>query len=369
MVLKMPEGSRETLRFTRDGSNALERRIADDMRKVRAYALEAAGEHNITALVLGGGYGRGEGGVYVCAGEERPYNDYDFFVVVPFTSRLKRHALSRRLLAAKARLEPECGIHVDFGTPMPASHLPRYPYTQMLMEAREGHRVIYGPEETLLSLPAYDPACPPLEEGTRLFMNRGVGLMLTAALLRKRVPLTPEEHEFAVRNIHKAALALGDGVLMAHQAYDTHCVVRQKKLSRMDPSCVPERMALLAAYDRAVEFKLRPSHTVPENGLSAWHAQTVDLYRKVFLWFERKRLGRSNLTWPEYEALPSRLSGAGPANLLRHWKSGAARWDNPEEWALHPRDVLLRRLPEVLFSKEPKPEIEKYIRDLWEFYG
>jgi hypothetical protein len=368
MLLESPERAVGNRRFTRDGSDALERRIADDMRKVRAYALEAAGKHTITALVLGGGYGRGEGGVYVNDGEERPYNDYDFLVIVPFTSHLKRHALSRRLLDAKARLEPQCGIHVDFGSPIPAAHLPHYPYTQMLMEAREGHQVIYGPSNALLDLPAYNPARPPLEEGARLFMNRGVGLMSTAALLRKRIPLTREEHEFAVRNIHKAVLALGDGVLMACRAYHTHCVVRQKTLSCMDPSRIPERTALLTAYDRAVAFKLRPSHTVPDDGLSAWHAQILDLFGKIFLWFEQYRLRRPNLTWAEYMALPTRLSGPEPANVLRHWISGTARRASAREWALHPRDVILKHLPEVLFSA-PKAELEQRIRGLWERYG
>ena len=42
---------------------------------------QALGE-NLTALVLGGGYGRGEGGVLLVSGEERPYNDLDLILIV-----------------------------------------------------------------------------------------------------------------------------------------------------------------------------------------------------------------------------------------------------------------------------------------------
>ena len=36
-------------------------------------------------------------------GEERVYNDYDFFVIVPFTSRKRRKQVSERLATVKAK--------------------------------------------------------------------------------------------------------------------------------------------------------------------------------------------------------------------------------------------------------------------------
>ena len=67
--------------FTVDGSVGLESRIAREMSEIKAAAVERVGAANLTALVLGGGYGRGEGGIHMVDGEERVYNDYDFFVL------------------------------------------------------------------------------------------------------------------------------------------------------------------------------------------------------------------------------------------------------------------------------------------------
>ena len=38
-------------------------------------------ERGIDCLALGGGYGRGEGGVRQINGEQRPYNDYDLVLI------------------------------------------------------------------------------------------------------------------------------------------------------------------------------------------------------------------------------------------------------------------------------------------------
>ena len=127
--------------YTVDGTEALEVRIADDMARIRDAVLDAVGPEEITALVLGGGYGRSEGGVYVVNGEEHVYNDYDFFVIVPYTSRRHRKELSEKLHTVKLEMEPSCGIHVDFSPPMPLGTLPGLPYELMFMEAKAGYKV------------------------------------------------------------------------------------------------------------------------------------------------------------------------------------------------------------------------------------
>ena len=58
-----PRNSVTNTRFTLDGSDAIESRIARDMKVVRNASLEAVGADSLSALILGGGYGRGEGGV------------------------------------------------------------------------------------------------------------------------------------------------------------------------------------------------------------------------------------------------------------------------------------------------------------------
>ena len=88
------------------------------------------------------------------------------------------------------------------------------------MEARAGYHVIYGPEDVLDALPAYDTEHPPLEECARLFMNRGIGLLLARQKLEAGGPVEGEDFEFVVRNIYKALLAMGD--LSSHVGQREH---------------------------------------------------------------------------------------------------------------------------------------------------
>ena len=85
------------MRFTIDGCDALEQRIAHDLAAIREAVLERVDENSLSGLVLGGGYGRGEGAVYVVDGEERVYNDYDFFVLTPDRRRARRRKLTNAL--------------------------------------------------------------------------------------------------------------------------------------------------------------------------------------------------------------------------------------------------------------------------------
>src|SRR5438132_1452260 len=69
-------------RFTTDGSAALEQRLgewcagfAGDVQKIIPASI-------LGAVVLGGGYGRGEGGVLRTEQGDFPYNDLEFYIFV-----------------------------------------------------------------------------------------------------------------------------------------------------------------------------------------------------------------------------------------------------------------------------------------------
>lgn len=362
------------MRFTVDGSDVLEKQIASDMDMVRASVLAAVEEGELAALVLGGGYGRGEGGVYAVEGEERVYNDYDFFVIVPYTSRQRRSALSAKLLEVKAAIEPSFGIHVDFSPPMPLATLGSLPYEVMYMEAREGHHVLIGAEDVFSALPTYDPARPPLEECARLFMNRGIGIFLAGKTISQRGPLNTEDHEFAVRNIYKAMMAMGDSVLYLRGDYSPSYVERRTRFAAQDLTGVPGGERLREVCGASLDFKMRPCHAIPGGAsLEAWHRDMVDLYLQVFLWFERQRLNRPAMNWEEYARLPARLPWKGlretAKNIVRNLRHRAGQFPPFGELPLHPRDRMLRRLPDLLSDNESDPDAERLVVLFWGHYG
>src|SRR4026209_1598165 len=67
-------------RFTLDGSAELEGHLERTCRQVLAAIRNAVPQGRLEAVLLGGGYGRGEGGVLKTKSGDRPYNDLEFYV-------------------------------------------------------------------------------------------------------------------------------------------------------------------------------------------------------------------------------------------------------------------------------------------------
>src|SRR5438105_13305058 len=67
-------------RFTLDGSDELEALLRQLCTHISERVARLVPEGKLEALVLGGGYGRGEGGVLTTDAGERPYNDLEFYI-------------------------------------------------------------------------------------------------------------------------------------------------------------------------------------------------------------------------------------------------------------------------------------------------
>ena len=86
-------------RFTAIDSPAVEALVADAVAKIGA-AIDAMSIPRLAGVVLGGGYGRGEGGVCTDpSGGEHPYNDLDFYVVTEEGATNDERAAIDRALA------------------------------------------------------------------------------------------------------------------------------------------------------------------------------------------------------------------------------------------------------------------------------
>ena len=365
--------SHSTGRFTLDGSERLERTIAEDVRMISAAAVNAVGADNLAAVILGGGYGRGEGAVLREGGVESVYNDYDFFVVTPTASRRRNARIAGILRETGKRLEPDVGVHVDFGRPLPQSRLPWLPYELMMMELKMGHAVLHGPSDILAAMPGYDPQRVPLVEGTRLLMNRSVGLIQARMLLAERRALTDDEREFAMRNTYKALMAAGDAVLFVNESYSPSYARRLRIFDGLSLKGVPRGEQLRDRYHDAIEFKLRPSHALPSGkDLGAWIEDNIALFGNVFLWFERQRLADPGMGWDDYVTRPNRLPAPNASesllNAVRNLRAHAAAFAGTKRLHLHPRDHILRNIPRLLYG-DASPNGESVFFRLWDLYS
>jgi hypothetical protein len=335
------------MRFSLDGSPAFDAWMQAALDALARDVRRALGD-NLLALVLGGGYGRGEGGVCQHDGREAPYNDLDLFLVVRAPRRVPRDSLHALAVEHEARL----GVAVDFSRPLTPRAIRALPTALMWHELLHGHLVLDGPPDVLT---AHAPVAlrgplPPIE-ATRLLLNRGAGLLWALRLARGVEP--PPDPDFARRNRFKCEQALGDAALIAFGRHHTRCAGRDlalvalaREVPGLDPLVPAERYAL------ALSFKRRPDLVDPAQPEQAALADTAARWTALLLFLEARRTGHAFPSAASYashraprEPAP-RCPWALAANLARGLSIGAPS-------LLHPRERLYRQLPLLLASPPP----------------
>ncbi|HTL66028.1 MAG TPA: hypothetical protein VL200_00050 [Lacunisphaera sp.] len=342
-------------RFTLDGDAALEERLARLCTEVGAGLRAIVPASRLEGVLLGGGYGRGEGGVRHLPGGDAPYNDLEFYVLVRGPVPWNEWRLGPALRELAHGLTSDAGLEVEFKLTS-AAELRRGPVSMFTYDLVQGHRRIWG-EESLLhgcGHHARAGAIPP-EEATRLLMNRCSGLLFARPRLSRKAP-TEDDLDFADRNIAKASLALGDAVLAAHGCYHWSCRERQRRLAWMGRLAgLPDIDAVRSEHARGVAFKLHPRTAVPTAGALAesW-SHVARLASRVWLWLESRRLGRAFPTVADYAMDPapklpgSRRTRNVVANLRRFgWRALTDR----SLWR-YPRERLFRALPVLLWQPD-----------------
>lgn len=318
----------------------------------------------IKALILGGGYGKGEGGVFDESGGQRPYNDYDLFVITSGTDKKLRRSLDLSLTNIGHKLTTALNIEVDFGACTEEKSLADMPYHLRWMELALGHKVLFGPEDILAALPDFDEAQVPTIEIEKLLINRGAGLLLAGEKLTKGIE-TEEDRQFVYRNLRKADQALGDVTLMLLGKYNSSCIERSSRLTNADLLLLGFPREVYSAYQNALSFKLKPKH-IPfkAKDIYADFARTRELYvrcllKSVLLCHARQYPAPTK--WQALHQLKTHLI----KNLQILCKTGCVMSSNP---LANPRKHFLLILARVLGEPlEQSPD--QRLLSSWPFVG
>jgi hypothetical protein len=339
-------------RYTLDGDDAVEARIAADQALIAGAVREVLAPPAFRALVLMGGYGRGEGGYVVRDGQPRAYNDYDYFVVVRDLRGAHRDA-AIAALADKARdLERDVGVEVDFAL-LPEAGLPSAEYTLMNAEMIWGHRVVAGDPQVLEAMPPMPFSGLPAGEFTRLLLNRGALLLMNQVSLAGGQALSDNEREVFFKYLFKAVLACGDARLAGDRSYHPSYV---KKLALLQSGEAGEDGRFLDYYVQAWENKFHPNYgRYAGADAGSWQRRVVRIWLDTLSWFEGRRTGGEVADWTAYgsPSVPKgqgRRSWGGLRNLaitLRDFGPGQVL--RQPRWSLrYPRERLISVLPLLL---------------------
>lgn len=320
-------------------SNApeLEARLEAFLERLAARIGALPESREIAAVLLGGGYGRGEGGVFRKPdGDAELFNDLDFFVISRPLPRRRRKALDCAMREFGKGFDEEIGVDVDFGPARSAGELEHMPYTLMWQELRAGCRLVWGDPACLERWRLSDWSLLPVSEAARLLLNRAAGLLLAAAKLDED---SAENRRFAARNLFKALLAIGDARLILTHNYRARAQERSAALA--EDSGFPA--ALLDGYRRALAYKFEPCELSAEE-LNREFPAALKLFREFWWSFWSELAGAFVENAGELEAY-LRLAGPFPEDRGRR-----ERMKNPVR-------RFRCRLPLVPYFRQPRYDL------------
>ena len=302
----------------------------------------------VRAVVLGGGYGRGEGGA---TPEGALCNDLDFFVI-PHDG-ISADSLQSAFRHLGRKWKEILSIDVDFFIVPAFQWLIRNEKTLMVQELLAGNRIIYGDSSVLSGVPRLQWRELPWREGARLLLNRGTGLLLS----RRRMQ-NPEEKEFIRRNLHKAALGCGDALLIAHHAY------RKTGMERLDSlrdTGVSEELS--SFYKTALRYKYSPFMPEAEDLPERLHDMTT-LWNASVCVFSHTVTGCNNANTADAVSALLHCRKENSGSFLRNTLL-SLRYPGSKLLPLreHPRLKLLGSLAAVLNTPVRQAE-DRYLK-LW----
>lgn len=239
---------------------------------------------DVLAIVMIGGYSRGEGSVEISGDKIIPMGDYDFMVV----NRSPHFNLSGVNLSDLARAF-NVG-HIDVSNYW-VGLLPYVPRKIFWYELKFGSRVIFGDSKILDAIPIQGPEDIDLCEGISLMFNRLDGLLrhFDPHFLSRLPPL--QKKRTLVFEAAKGILACGDSLLVLRRKYNYSYRKRLDILRSMIPTDFQELLDanpnFMNDFEQVTDFKLKPDFGKVENPMKLWTtARQYLLNTIVYYWKE-----------------------------------------------------------------------------------
>lgn len=263
---------------------------------------------HIQAIILTGGYGRGEGGAYKNKEGYQLVNDLDLAVFVQKNYCHIKRKYTHQLEKMSADLQPYAKGIKQIDIIITNSWAYRFvPNLVHYYEIKNGYKTIYGTLNLTRIMPRLEAENLPVFDGNNYFLNRGSGMLLPAIYSLTNNLDNPKLRENFQIETQKACLAMGDAILLMAKQY--HYSYQQRlqrfKIFEKYNNVVPEHLwkKVSTLYCQSSERKLRPSFewTSNEEMVEQW-SDVRNTFGEFFLWFESKRLNKNFRNWLDYSS-------------------------------------------------------------------
>jgi hypothetical protein len=303
--------------YTLSGSSDLEARIHSIVLDVAGVVRKYVPANDYHALVLIGGYGRGEGGVRVEDGTELPNNNLDFLLITRSIKSQAAQSYQQQVDQELDLLQRRHKVGIDFSV-ISGDTLRRSPSRIMWYDMRGGHRTVLGDSGYVPALDHFRIDRIPSWDVHNLLVNRGTLLVINECL--PSADDSDDLQRLRTRHSVKAIIGYGDALLFARGQYHWSYAEKQRRMRTL-PNIAP---AFRQLYDRAADFRFRPTaEAVP--GFLRFPAAVLEQCENAHRAFESDRLKVAIPDWNEYLEIALRAgvwedanSSLGLARSLRN---------------------------------------------------
>ncbi len=354
---------------------AADRAVQDVLDMVVDGVLDLMGDH-VKGIVLMGGFGRGEGGIYNDGVGYGLVNDLDLAVFVEKEFSKVKKEYSARLKELAVELQPKARGLKQIDVDITNSRRFRFvPNLVNYYEIKHGHKIVYGDLNLYGIMPSLKSEKLPVFDGTKYFQSKGSCLLLAAVYFATNKISEREIREDFQIEMQKACQAMGDSLLLMIKQYHYSYSERLRLFNLIDDkdNVIPEHLLakIRPLYRWGIERKLRPSFEWPGDGemIQRWF-ELRDVFGEYFLWFESKRLKRDFKNWSEYSDY-TYIKGISEPVDVRLWnlikRASEVLRINKKELLRNGQGFwrsqtakLLPVMPLLLFSLSDNGEVDEY---------
>ena len=295
--------------YTINNNPEIDKKIDQDIKYINSQILGLLGMH-VHSIILCGSFGRGEGGVYIKDKKIHIVNDYDIIILLKKNNLLRFTFFYKKFKPLLHKLADKLALKLNVKqVDLDLKHASYFKNPKSLKidnyEVKMGHVLTYGEEDITNILPDWRAKDIPLFEGTRLFRNRGAGLLIPALYFLSSGGIPESKKENFVIECNKAQLAMGDSILLLKGSYHHLYSERLKLIDTLEVSNIPSGQKILDHYREALEQKLKPNfQKFYQRNLVEWWFEITELFELFYIYFESIRLNKSINNWLDYVNIP-----------------------------------------------------------------